>query len=80
MFDLSFLRSIPGVRIGLPKDAAGRLVGIQAGVWSEMLSSRQRWNAMVFPRLSAIAESAWTQPEAKDWLRFVALSALMPQL
>ncbi|WP_134679098.1 beta-N-acetylhexosaminidase [Paracoccus ravus] len=65
---------------GLPEDASGRLIGIQAGVWSEMLSSRARWNAMVFPRLSAVAESAWTEPAAKDWLRFVALSPLMPQL
>ncbi|MTH76979.1 beta-N-acetylhexosaminidase [Paracoccus aestuariivivens] len=65
---------------GLPDDAVGRLVGIQAGVWSEMLDSRERWNAMVFPRLSAIAESGWTARSAKDWQRFVALSRLMPQL
>ena len=65
---------------GLPTDAAGRMIGIQAGVWSEMLSTRQRWNAMVFPRLSAVAESAWTRSEAKDWPRFCALSRLMPQL
>ncbi|MDS9469118.1 beta-N-acetylhexosaminidase [Paracoccus sp. MBLB3053] len=65
---------------GLPANAKGRLVGIQGGVWAEMLNSRARWNAMVFPRLSAVAESAWTLPEGKDFRRFMALAPLMPQL
>jgi hexosaminidase len=33
---------------------------------------------MVFPRLSAIAESAWSDPEKKDWASFKARVGLMP--
>lgn len=65
---------------GLPKGTEGRLVGVQACVWSEHLNTRERWNQMVFPRLSAVAEAAWTQPQHKDWNRFTALSRLMPRL
>lgn len=64
---------------GLPDGAVG-LLGVQAGIWSEHLNSTERWNYMVFPRFCAIAEAAWTQPHAKDWPRFCALSRLMPQL
>lgn len=59
---------------------ATRLRGVQACIWAEHLNSRARWNYMVFPRLSAVAEAAWTPPGAKDWDRFCALSRLMPQL
>lgn len=65
---------------GLPEGAPGRLLGVQAGIWSEHLCNRVIWNDMVFPRLSAVAEAAWTPPQAKDWSRFAALSRLMPRL
>ena len=63
--------------LGANKD---RLVGIQGGIWSENLISRARFNHMVFPRLSAIAESAWTRPEHKQWQSFEARQSLMPKL
>ncbi|SFN78796.1 hexosaminidase [Cohaesibacter marisflavi] len=56
------------------------LVGIQGGIWSENLISRARFNHMVFPRLSAIAESAWTLPKHKQWSSFEARQRLMPTL
>lgn len=56
------------------------VVGVQGCIWSEHLATRSRWNYMVFPRLSAVAEAAWTPPSGKDWSRFCALSRLMPQL
>ena len=64
----------------LPADLADKLRGVQACIWSENLISRQLFNHMVFPRLSAVAEAAWTPKAQKDWLRFAAISRLMPQL
>ena len=65
---------------GLTATEAGRLKGIQGCIWSEHLIDRARFNHMVFPRLSAIAESAWSIAGQKDWQRFAALSRLMPEL
>ncbi|GLQ17648.1 beta-N-acetylhexosaminidase [Maritalea porphyrae] len=57
-----------------------RIKGVQACIWSEHLISRELFNHMVFPRLSAIAEAAWTEPENKNWLRFAAQSHHLPRL
>jgi hexosaminidase len=64
---------------GLP-DGPGRLIGVQAGIWTEHIATRSRFNEMVFPRLSAVAEAGWTEAAQKDWDRFCALARLMPQL
>src|SRR5690606_12672392 len=50
-----------------------RLLGVQACIWSEPMNDRAVFDRLVFPRLSAIAETAWTPREAKDWERFAAL-------
>ncbi len=64
---------------GLP-EGPGKLVGVQAGIWTETIVGDRHFNHMVFPRLSAIAEAGWTQPDNKDRDRFFALSHGMPQL
>ncbi|GGL61717.1 beta-N-acetylhexosaminidase [Wenxinia marina] len=64
---------------GLP-DGPGRLVGVQACIWTEHLNSVARLNEMVFPRLALIAEAAWTPADARDWPRAAALSRLVPTL
>ena len=38
------------------------------------------FDRLVFPRLSAIAETAWTPWARKDWERFTVNAALMPNL
>lgn len=57
-----------------------KLKGVQACIWTELISSRDHFNSLVPPRLAAMAEAAWTPPEAKDWQRFSTLSALGPSL
>jgi hexosaminidase len=37
-------------------------------------------NRLVFPRLSAVAETGWTDLKAKSWDRFKALFGMMPVL
>ncbi|MEO8759242.1 MAG: beta-N-acetylhexosaminidase [Devosia sp.] len=55
-------------------------LGVQACVWSEPMSDRAVFDRLVFPRLSAIAETAWTKAEHKSYARFAALAGLMPNL
>ena len=54
--------------------------GIQACIWSEPMNDRALFDRLVFPRLSAIAETAWTDWDRKSWRRFSALAGLMPIL
>ena len=55
-------------------------LGVQGCIWSEYLSDRGVFDRLVFPRLSAIAETAWTTEESKDFERWSALVGLMPSL
>lgn len=54
--------------------------GIQACIWCEHYTTRDWFNDLVFPRLSAVAEAGWTQRANKDWLRFAAQVRLHPVL
>ncbi len=63
-----------------PPDTPGRLIGLQACMWTEFVDTFARFNALAFPRLSAVAEAAWSPAKVRDWPRFAALSRLMPQL
>ena len=44
------------------------------------MTDRGVFDRLVFPRLSALAETGWTRPEHKSWERFKALAGLMPVL
>jgi hexosaminidase len=57
-----------------------RLMGVQACIWCEPMSDRAVFDRLVFPRLSAIAETGWTAPDRRDYHRFTALVGLMPNL
>ena len=49
---------------------AHRVLGVQANLWVEYVSTTEHVEHMVWPRLLALAEVAWTQPEHKDWDNF----------
>lgn len=57
-----------------------RLLGVQACIWSEAMKDRAVFDRLVFPRLSAVAETGWTLPGRKSWSRFKAAAGLMPVL
>ena len=63
-----------------PDALKARMRGLQACIWSEHFLNRDYFNHLVFPRLAAIAEAAWTPRERKDWQRFAALAPLSPRL
>ncbi len=47
-----------------------RVMGIQAALWSERIASRETLEYMAFPRLLAVAETAWSQANNKSWHHF----------
>jgi hexosaminidase len=57
-----------------------RLRGVQCCIWSEPMSDRRVFQRLVFPRLSAIAETGWTAPSRKSWKGFAAVAPFMPTL
>ncbi|MBB3659207.1 hexosaminidase [Rhizobium sp. BK650] len=63
-----------------PEELKHKLKGVQACIWSEHFLSRGYFNRLVFPRLPAIAEAAWTPKASKDWERFAAIVPLSPRL
>lgn len=55
-----------------------RLMGVQACIWSEPMADPAVFDRLVFPRLSAVAETGWTAPARRDYRRFASLVGLMP--
>lgn len=43
------------------------LMGVQASLWTEFCDKPEDVDYLMFPRLSALAEVAWTQPGCKNW-------------
>jgi len=55
-------------------------LGVQACIWGEPMTDRAVFDRLVFPRLSAIAETGWTLPQHKSFARFAAVCGLLPNL
>lgn len=48
----------------------GQILGIQANLWTETVDNNNRLDFLIFPRIAALAEQAWTKPERKDYAVF----------
>ncbi len=46
-------------------------LGMQASMWTEFCESAEDVEYLLFPRLAAVAEAAWSVPVAKRWTRFL---------
>ncbi|MBE0685135.1 MAG: beta-N-acetylhexosaminidase [Anaerolineaceae bacterium] len=46
------------------------ILGIETPLWTEFVPARERLDWQVFPRLLAIAETAWLEPRKKDLTSF----------
>lgn len=46
------------------------VIGAQANLWSEYIATTDEAEYMLFPRLCAMAEVCWTEPENKDFADF----------
>mgnify|MGYP001100145240 CR=1 FL=1 len=51
--------------------AASLLMGVQACMWTEFCNSPADVDYLLFPRLSGLAELAWTKPARKNWASYL---------
>ncbi|MDP4185223.1 MAG: beta-N-acetylhexosaminidase [Bacteroidota bacterium] len=47
-----------------------QIMGIQANLWTESMQSKSKLEYMLFPRITALAEDAWTNEDQKDLTGF----------
>jgi hexosaminidase len=55
----------------MPADAAAHILGLQGNLWTEHIRTFAQIQAMAFPRMAAVAETAWSAPAQKSWPGFV---------
>ena len=48
-----------------------KILGIQGNLWTNRISSEESYDYMTWPRLSAMAEAAWTIQKQKDFNQFL---------
>lgn len=48
------------------------ILGMQANLWTEKVRSERRLEFLLFPRIAALAEAAWTVPQNRDYEAFLA--------
>lgn len=51
-------------------EQAEMILGVQGNVWREYMPTLEHTEYMIYPRIIAIAEVGWTNPENKDWQNF----------
>jgi hexosaminidase len=45
-------------------------LGVQANVWTETIADNYRLDYMLYPRIAALAETAWTSNDKKSYTSF----------
>lgn len=56
---------------GASASEAQRIIGVQAGLWTEQMPAFAHDQHAVFPRLAAMAELGWSPSSAHDWNSFL---------
>lgn len=60
----------------LPAEKAHFIKGLEGNIWTEHVPSQDRLDFQVYPRLSALAEVAWSPKEKKNWEDFESRMAV----
>jgi hexosaminidase len=68
--DVEKVYSLEPVAPTLTPVAKAHIIGVQANLWTEYIGSTNHAEYMVLPRMGALAEVQWLQPEAKDFEAF----------
>jgi hexosaminidase len=55
----------------LTADEAKLIIGVQANLWTEYIPTTEYAEYMLHPRMEALADVAWTQPEHRSWEQFL---------
>ena len=68
----------------LPKELTAEqqrhIIGVQANLWTEYIATFSHVEYMVLPRMAALAELQWNNPEERDYKAFVECCKHMRQL
>jgi len=64
---------------GVKSNHLSQVKGIQASMWTEFIKSPEELTYMVFPRLTALADRAWSS-QPKDWDNFLPRMDRMSQI
>ena len=56
-------------KYGLNSDTEG-ILGVEGTLWSEWISTDERINYQLYPRMQALSEVAWTKTELRDYKDF----------
>lgn len=51
---------------GIPESAQKHILGVQANIWTEYVRTPEHLEYMVLPRMDALSEVQWCQPDNKD--------------
>ena len=54
----------------MTEEEKGRVLGVQANLWTEYIATADHLHYMLLPRMAALSEVQWCQPENKSWERF----------
>lgn len=54
----------------LEGELAHHIMGLEGNMWTEWVPNRDRLDHQVYPRLTALAEVAWSPKELRDWEDF----------
>ena len=55
----------------MTNEEKAHILGVQANLWTEYIPTADQLFYMLLPRLAALAEVQWCQPEVKNWDRFL---------
>ncbi len=67
VIDLKMVYTFDPAPSVLTEDQRRHIVGVQANVWTEHIRTEDRVETMLFPRVAAIAETAWSPQSARGW-------------
>lgn len=56
---------------GMTDEEKSHIIGVQANLWTEYICTDEHLEYMLLPRMTALSEVQWCQPENKNWERFV---------
>jgi len=57
---------------GIEEGAESHILGVQANLWTEYVATPEHLEYMLLPRMCALSEVQWCDPEVKDFNRFDA--------
>ena len=55
---------------GIAPEDAGHILGVQANLWTEYISTPEHLEYMLLPRMIALSEVQWCRDGQRDWNRF----------